>query len=560
VLSLRRVVLSTGVLRTGYLIRAPDRYALIDSATATIARDLGLAPPSITVAQIRTSSPAAYALYDEGLRAHFGFDDPAAFRLMSAAVARDSLFAMAAFYAWQLARNMNLPDSVQRPYLERARSLALRTTERERLLIQTAVAGVDAPLRVAQALADTLTVKYPDDPDGQMLLGDVRQSAGDYPGAVAAFDRAYRLDSAAGALAGPACRACHAMSGIVRSYLWQDSSDAAFRSVERLLRAHPRPNHWGEAVEPLLRLGRRREAEEALERSGGRPGDGSGTFTRDLIRWGRYEEADRVLTRNAMSLDPSTGSDAHWLLLLSLRDQGRLREADTLVHQARIPNTSSRIPSPGPNPIDVAMLATEMGRPAQTIRAVRANVQNAVFSAYVRMPAIWARHVTWNLALAGTAHAAAGDTAVVRRLADSLEVIGKLSNWERDGRLHWMLRGLLHQMAGRHEEAVDAFRRSLYSLTDGFTRTNLMLARSLLALRRPDEAIAVLRPAIRGGVDGSNTYVSRTELREALAQAFELAGQADSARVWYRAVESAWRRADPQFRDRYLTARAKAGL
>jgi hypothetical protein len=61
-------------------------------------------------------------------------------------------------------------------------------------------------------------------------------------------------------------------------------------------------------------------------------------------------------------------------------------------------------------------------------------------------------------------------------------------------------------------------------------------------------------------VDGSNTYTSRTELHEAMALAFEQAGQADSARVHWRAVESAWRLADPVFRNRYLAARHKAAL
>ena len=147
----------------------------------------------------------------------------------------------------------------------------------------------------------------------------------------------------------------------------------------------------------------------------------------------------------------------------------------------------------------------------------------------------------------------------MRRLADSVEVLGQTSQFGRDARLHFFLRGLLLQAQGRHAEAVDAFQRSLFSLTDGYTRTNLMMARSLLELRRPAEAIAVLRPAIHGGVDGSNTYTSRTELHEAMAESFEQAGQADSARFHWRAVESAWRQADPQFRQRYLTARGKAG-
>jgi tetratricopeptide (TPR) repeat protein len=148
---------------------------------------------------------------------------------------------------------------------------------------------------------------------------------------------------------------------------------------------------------------------------------------------------------------------------------------------------------------------------------------------------------------------------VVRRLADSLEVLGQTSQFGRDTKLHYFLRGLLFQQQGRHAEAVDAFQRSLFSLTDGYTRINLMMARSLLELRRSAEAIAVLRPAIRGGVDGSNTYTSRTALHEVMALAFEQAGQADSARAHWRAVESAWRRADPQFRERYLAAKQKAG-
>ena len=48
-------------------------------------------------------------------------------------------------------------------------------------------------------------------------------------------------------------------------------------------------------------------------------------------------------------------------------------------------------------------------------------------------------------------------------------------------------------------------------------------------------------PAIDGGVDGSTTYASRTELHEAMAEAIEQAGQRDSALVHYRTVEQAWR-------------------
>jgi tetratricopeptide (TPR) repeat protein len=164
------------------------------------------------------------------------------------------------------------------------------------------------------------------------------------------------------------------------------------------------------------------------------------------------------------------------------------------------------------------------------------------------------------MTLAGTALAAAGDTAAVRTLADSVERIGPNSNTGRDFRLHYFLRGLHLQHQNRHAEAVASFRRSLFSLTEGYTRTNLLIATSLMELRRYPEAIAILQPALRGGVDGSNTYVTHTELHEALAHAFHAAGQRDSAAVHYTAVERAWRRADPELSDRYQTARARASL
>lgn len=562
VLSLRRVALQGGMVRKGYLIRAQDRAALVDSAAAAIARDLDLRPPSVTVAEVRTSSPTAYALYEEGLRANFGYDAPAAYRLMLAALDHDSTFAMAAWYAWHLSRGIGLDDSIQMRALQRVDRLSRRTIERERLLLQGSIAELQAPLSQAVAIVESLAVKYPTDPDGQILLGDIRRRQGDYLGAVAAHERAFVLDSIAGLVSSPACRICTALGAAVQDYMWADSLAAAERTNRRLIALRgnePRSEFW--LVEVLLRQGRRTEGEATWVRQAGHSAAGAwsgATMHRDLIRWGRYEEVDRRLIEEALSSNFEIRSDAWWLLLLSLRDQGRLIEADTLIHQWRIANTTRKIPFPNAPPVDLALLATEMGKPAATIAMHRTNAEGALRT--TALPALRARLVSWNLTLAGTAHAAAGDTDVVRRLADSVETFGSQSNWARDTRLHFYLRGLLAQMQGRHAEAVDAFRRAVYSPSDGFTRTSLMLARSLLRLGRGPEALDPLRAAIHGGVDGSNTYVSRTELHEALAQAFEMAGQADSARAHYAMVERSWRRADPQFRDRYLAAKRKAGL
>jgi hypothetical protein len=65
-------------------------------------------------------------------------------------------------------------------------------------------------------------------------------------------------------------------------------------------------------------------------------------------------------------------------------------------------------------------------------------------------------------------------------------------------------------------------------------------------------------PALRGGVDGGSTYASLTEVREALAQAYDAAGMRDSARVYWTRVAESWARGDQQYRARADTARLKA--
>jgi tetratricopeptide (TPR) repeat protein len=478
---------------------------------------------------------------------------------MNAALERDSSFAMAAYYVWLLSEFHADPPTRERAF-ERVKRLATHTTERERLLIQSEVARREAPLPVMVAIAETLSVRYPLDPDGHILLGHVRVGQGNFAAAVASFERAIAIDSAAGSTTGPYCRMCLAMGNLIHTYQSWDSAGAAERVGRRIIALGPEePKNWNSLVESLLRQGRRAEAEAALGRSGVLNiafTYASGILNRDQLRWSRLEELDRELISDLLSPSFEAKADARWLLLLSLRDQGRLRDARALALEHRIPGSTRRVQGLDPEVIVSTTMLQWMGRPDSAARLLHRAAQRILGSAVA--PGTRARNATWHFTLAGTAYLAAGDTASVRRLADSIEVIGRGSTFGRDPLLHLYLRGILLQRAGRHAEAVDQLRRAVYSLTDGYSEINLAMARSLLALRRPGEAIAVLRPAIHGGVDGSNTYTSRTELHEAMAGAFEQAGNRDSAVVHYRAVEQAWRHADPEFAERYRRARAAA--
>src|SRR6185295_356916 len=99
-----------------------------------------------------------------------------------------------------------------------------------------------------------------------------------------------------------------------------------------------------------------------------------------------------------------------------------------------------------------------------------------------------------------TASARTVDTLRVRALVDSVELIGNRSLDPRDSRLHHFLRGVLLSEGGAHEQAIREFRAAVSSPSEGYTRINYEMAKSLLALRRPAEAIPVLRSALRGGV------------------------------------------------------------
>jgi hypothetical protein len=83
-----------------------------------------------------------------------------------------------------------------------------------------------------------------------------------------------------------------------------------------------------------------------------------------------------------------------------------------------------------------------------------------------------------------------------------------------------------------------------------------------MATGRPRDAVSVLQPALRGSIEASNMYVTRTEIHELLAQAWDSLGrrspERDSARVHYGAVARAWRRPDPAFAARVEHARERS--
>ena len=546
-LAMRRVELRTGVVKDAYRVRAVDRYALVDSLTQAIARGFRLQSPTGSIADATTTSPLAYRLYDEALRAYFQGDWKAAQRLMNAALAEDSTFAMAAY--WVVKIGKDVWDPVRRQDVSGLRPMALRLAsrapDRERLMITADLLTEDQEPR-AIAVAESLTARYPHDPRAFGVLGHVYWMSGDWTRAIAAVERAIALDAEGERDGGPLCMLCEDFNFLAQVYFWSDSLPAVVRVAQRFRVLRPK------ASAPFFllgivgtRLGDSAAAHANFERLASLGGIGPGYMTGVHLGLEAYDLAEQQLATQLSSSLPNDYDSGAWWYILALRNQGRIREAQEFFRTGTLPGLPAAPPTRDRNPLNEGILALARGD-ARTAADVYGHIL------HLSLPQDWsegnkARHRAWNGTLYGMALAAAGDTVALRALADSVEVWGRGSLYGRDRKTHHYLRGMVHQAAGRHEDAAREFQAAIHSPTMGFTRVNYELARCLIQLGRPKEAIAVLQPALRGDLEAGALYVTHTELHEVLADAFDKAQMTDSAAAHYRAVIKAWARADREF-------------
>jgi len=493
-----------------------------------------------SLANATTTSRVAARFYQEGLRAYRVGDWVAARRFMDAALQEDSTFAMA---AW-LAAVMEGGDAY--PLRRRAMRLAETAPEPERLAI-TADLLVTELDPSALAVAGEWAAGYPDEGRAFSVLGRARASSGDWSGAVEAYERAITLMLEAERRGTDYCLVCDELNRLADAYLWWDSLPAAERTARRSLDLHPE-HGWAWSVLAMAgaRAGDSAAALGNLRRylasTPTRVDQGPELMARLTLE--QYDQVEQQAQPLLASSRPEEVGLGRGMLMIALRNQGRLSDAADLLRRGTIRG------SPPPSvPVDVdyvgeAVLALESGRPgrAASFFETRRRIEPRPSA-----PGVYARWVAWNTTLTATALAAIGDTAAVRRLADTVQYWGERSLFGRDRQAHHFLRGLLLAAEGRDEEAAREYREAIYSYTLGYTRVNYELAQCLLRLGRPAEAVAVLQPALRGAVDAANLYITRTALHQLLAEAFRRAGEPDSAAAHDQAVARAWGRADPGF-------------
>ncbi len=554
-LEVRRVDIAQGLVRRGYRVSGSDRTALFDSVTSLIAADLRIDAPTGSLADISTQSPIAYRFYEEGLRALYQYDAYAALRLFQSAIKEDSSFAMATYEAWHAARVVG--DPAEEVLARRAFVLAPHASTRDRLTIIAHVGAVHSELR-ALAAAESLLALYPRDPE---VLVNAVGAIEDLSRAAELLNRAIALDSAAGPGSSPLCRMCEAFSQLTTRYYWADSGAAIERTVARWHALRPTdPAPYLRVADWYTGLQSRVNLETAIRRAdelGGRPRQSLLGNLITAIRFDDLDAADAECQHGLTSPDSGVFVPYRWYCVIALRNQGRYRDARALLRDGRVPKSNLVHRAPGPPDVySSAIVDMEMGNAlvaADEFYDIAKRVGTTGSAA--GSAGLTARYTTWTLTLSATAAIEGGDTARARLLLDSIQIIGQRSLFARDPRLHHFVRGTLLARANQHAPAVNELNAALYSPTFGYTRINYELGKSLLALNRPAEAIPILEAALHGGIEGSNLYVTRTELHELLARVFDASHQRDSAARHYAVVERAWRSADPFLQPRYQAAK-----
>jgi DNA-binding SARP family transcriptional activator len=504
-LAARIVQPETGRTLSTLSVTADGRTTLLpalDRLATDLRRALGesgteIRQGNLPLPQATTSSLEALKLFAEGSRALDEGRMEDGYKALQAAIALDSNFAWAhaelgRYLAWG-----NQPLQAA-PHLARALALTDRLPERERLQVRRIVAQGRRDRVEAIRLARQYLAQYPDDRDAWFALGRTLQEAGDRDGAIEAYRRELEIDPrATSALVNSAV--IHHLAGHPHEAVRAFERAAALDSTLRTTIAGDLNRIYGFS---LLSTGDSARARAVFERllTGGRSQQINGLRSLALLDayYGRYARAtSRLMQAIRLGMGPSGGG------VTELRNRLYL----------------------------AGMLRT---RGAQD--AARRQVQIAD-----SMQRTWGTPLPW-LGFLGRHAARLGLVHEGTQVLETMLQHDTASASDEDRAAVALVRGELSLARGDYAAAVAALTRAVELNGTNYTRQGL--ARALVAVGRPQDAVATYQAMLRDSALGWEAQEPWVLAHYELARLYDQQGDSATALPLYRRLADLWRHGD----------------
>jgi tetratricopeptide (TPR) repeat protein/TolB-like protein len=304
-------------------------FALVDTLALLVKNDLNVTPSAsagaASVASVTTSSPEAYRSYLEGVQLNGKYFCTEAKAAYNRAIELDSNFAMAYFGLATLA--VELDAEMQRASLVKAWRLSDRTTEKERLNIQSVYA-----LRVANepvkgvALMEELLEKYPHEQSVYSSLINVYRRQNKFEKAIQTATKGLQNDPRDGEM----------WNGLGYVYAIDGRRNEAIAAIDRYQQIAPAlPNAYDSKGEMYAMFGERDSAYFYYQKAVSFKADFPSIAKLGGIALSRgdYTGAETFFRRFGETSDKMTAAQAKNLIAWIPIWRGRLQEAELLLRR-----------------------------------------------------------------------------------------------------------------------------------------------------------------------------------------------------------------------------------
>ncbi|HWG34493.1 MAG TPA: tetratricopeptide repeat protein, partial [Gemmatimonadaceae bacterium] len=514
-----------------FAVTGSNILLLADQAAARILDAANAHAPGPRLAEIETSNVAAFQHYVRAVQAHEEGRSADQIRELDLAIQGDSGFVSAITARLRIAEDMHDHEVVARLATAFDRSSS-RATDWDRLEHAEWTAFHNGEHLRAESLGAELVRRYPHDPRAYSIQAEILTAHGKWTDAASVLERALSLDSLAVEAGHGPCAPCTAYDGLVSLYRTTGDLDAAEHDARRWIALEPdAPAAWIGLGLTLVYRGKFGPAVDAARRASMLAGDDPDyaiSVGRILLMARRYAAVDSAIADWRARSNDTYRMNAGDLEAMLQRERGQYRASSATVRHldALYPEeTRGLLLVVGDN-------LARIGQPDSAARLYETVAHSResfnAQSPYYPLDGDDARGFSWHHALEAEALAHTGDTARMRILADSIELVSARSYYWRDRELPHHIRGLIAMRASRPNDAIREFQQARWGVS-GWTTTVVHISRAMLQLGNPQKAIETLRYAYMEPPDAMGRYEPRSELDLLMAEEFRQAGQADSS-------------------------------